>query len=190
MARGKIFEKSSVVAMLFVIAFPVTPAGADTAGARRLHSRNAEVTLLIAEGARYSPTLARLLARLDSTPWLVFVDRGKCPAKNAVGCLLHRVGHYQGQPYLLIVVDNRRLEHPHSEISTIAHELQHALEVAEHATAAEIDSANISDVFRRIGKVSGTARRVTVFETDAARQVGYRVLTELAIAGRRADGKF
>jgi hypothetical protein len=74
-------------------------------------------------------------------------------------------------------VDERRLGHSNRQISVMAHELQHALEVAE---APEVtDAASLVDLFRRIGYVKAESGRGIAYETKAARGVGDRVAEEL-----------
>jgi hypothetical protein len=79
--------------------------------------------------------------------------------------------------WLRIVLDEWRLGHPDREISAIAHELQHAIEVAEAPDV--VDGASMARLFRRIGYVNVQTARVVVYETDATRRVGERVLKEL-----------
>jgi hypothetical protein len=78
-----------------------------------------------------------------------------------------------------------RVGHPDREISTIAHELQHALEIAEAAEV--IDTASLTRHFRRIGYVSADSARLVAYETAAARRTGDQVLGELQRAGRHTE---
>lgn len=177
-------------ARLFVLGVVgAVPAGASdwpTPDARPVRTGNPAVSRLLADGAARSPTFAELLGRLGRTQWLVFVERGRCPERVAVGCLLHTVGRYDGQPFVRILVDDWRLGHPDLEISAIAHELHHTLEVAEAPEV--IDTATLIGFFRRIGYTNGKSRRVIAYETEPARQVGCQVLEELQRVKRVADG--
>jgi hypothetical protein len=135
------------------------------------------------EGVARSPTFAMLLDRLERRHWLVFVLRGACPDPTAPGCLLHTVGRYGNEPYLRILVNRWCVGHPDREISTIAHELRHALEVAEAVEV--VDTPTLTGLFRRIGYVNVKADRLTTYETDAARGAGEAVLEELQRARPR-----
>jgi len=131
----------------------------------------------LADGRKRSPTLARVIERLEQSNWKVFVQMGRCPEPATVACLLHIVGQIEGRPYLRVVV-NRRDRHPDQIIATIAHELQHALEVAE-APGPVTDGTSMAALFRRIGHVSVHREGVLTYETDGALAVGDAVLREL-----------
>ena len=138
---------------------------------------------LVAEGHSRSETFRRLVRALDASTWLVFVQPGPCPEKAAVACLLHVVGEYEGSPYVRVLV-NHKQRHPDNVIATLAHELQHALEVAQ---APEVrDTASMRALFERIGTVRVRSTTATAYETEAARRIGERVLRELDAARRAA----
>jgi hypothetical protein len=131
---------------------------------------------LLAGGSRRSATLRDLVDTLEGADWLVFVQRGRCPEKAAVACLLHFVGAFEGAPYLRVVVP-LRADHPDTTIALIAHELQHAREVI---TSGEVvDAAGIRQLFARIGSVSVERADVRTYETAAARQTEETVSREL-----------
>jgi len=84
----------------------------------------------------------------------------------------------QGYRYLRVsvkVTGRRRIGIP-----ALAHELQHAVEIAQAGDVR--DERTLADLFRRIGWQS--ERRVSVFETEAARVVEERVRRELFPAKR------
>jgi hypothetical protein len=143
----------------------------------RIRTRNPAVVRLLADGAARSPTFAALVDRLERTRWRVFLERGRCPGAAAGACLLSFVGTYNAEPYLRVLIDERRLGHPDRQIGAIAHELQHALEVAESSDV--VDTATLVALFRRIGYVRQDSSRGLAYETDAARRVGEKVLGEL-----------
>jgi hypothetical protein len=135
------------------------------------------VRVLLDRGAARSVTFRELLSRVERSEWLVFVQRAMCPSSKSVACLIHRVGRYEGSPYLLIRVDPRHHRTSNQEISLIAHELQHALEVID---APEVrDAEAIRLLFRRIGWVSYSGSGVVGYETNAAVHVEDDVLREL-----------
>jgi hypothetical protein len=140
----------------------------------------------LVDARRRSATLARVVERLEQSNWKVFVQFGRCPEPATVACLLHIVGQIEGRPYLRVVV-NRRDRHPDQIIATIAHELQHALEVAE-APGPITDGTSMAALFRNIGHVSVHRKGVITYETDAALAVGDAVLRELGEKGP-LDGK-
>jgi hypothetical protein len=64
-------------------------------------------------------------------------------------------------------------------IATLAHELQHAVEVIEDESV--IDEASLVSVYRRIGRQSGSAAPMR-WETVAAQETGFKVRRELGAA--------
>lgn len=204
MSRCRGLFIASAVGAIFVITGPGfhrLAAGAQGAPARgvivgdpdsqpvpmRVRSADQTVSRLLLEGGARSATFAALLNRLGGTSWLVFVDRGRCPERAAVGCLLHTVRWNGGKRSLHILVNQWRLGHPDMEIGVIAHELQHAIEAAEAPEV--IEEGDLAGLFRRIGYVSVTSGRAITYETEAARQVGDDVLEELHRSSRIADSR-
>ena len=171
---------------LLAVEVSTATADSETPQLRRVMTSNPAVSRLLHEGAARSITFAKLLSRFEATSWRVFIERGRCPEPAAVGCLPHFVGRYEGEPYVRIFVDHSRLEHDR-EISTIAHELQHALEVAESKDV--VDTPSLVRRFRLIGTLRVTSRRKMTFETDAAERAGERVLEELLRSPRRVDSQ-
>jgi hypothetical protein len=151
----------------------------------RIRPGTAALSRVFEEGVARSPTFAALVDRLERSRWLVFVYRGACPDPAVAGCLLHAVGRYGDDPYLRILVNPWRVGHPDREISTIAHELQHALEVVEAVEV--IDTASLTRHFKRIGYVSAESAWLIAYETAAARRTGDQVLGELQRAGRHTE---
>jgi hypothetical protein len=131
---------------------------------------------LVSEGHARSATFRGLVNDLDGSGWLVFVQPGRCPERAAVACLLHIVGTFEGSRYVRVIVDHRH-RHTQNVIATLAHELQHALEVTQ---APEVnDAATMRALFERIGTVQVRSATVTAYETAAARSIGEQVLREL-----------
>ena len=145
---------------------------------RRVQVNDLKLRELVGCGYDGSPTFRRLIDRLESSLWFVFVQQGLCPDKAAVGCLLQRVGTFEGDRYVRVLVDPRGL-HPHNAIATLGHELQHAVEVATASDPEVVETSDMLALFRRIGYVTVRTAKATIYETDAARQRGQDVLREL-----------
>ncbi|HEX2344814.1 MAG TPA: hypothetical protein VHI98_30375 [Vicinamibacterales bacterium] len=141
---------------------------------------------LLAEGFARSKTFRRLVDGLDASDWLVFVQPGPCPEKAAVACLLHTVAEFEGSPYVRVLV-NFNHRHPDNVIATLAHELQHALEVAQDPNVK--DTATMRALFERIGTVRVRSGSATTYETDGARRIGEQVLRELGAAPKTRGDK-
>jgi hypothetical protein len=133
---------------------------------------DAAVRALVARGTQRSTTLRDLSTRLDDTDVVVYVRFSRCNGSVAA-CLLWVSGD-AGSRRLLIRLDN--FGHPPDELTALlAHELQHAQEVA---TAPEIrDERSFQRSFASRGWKHGAG-----FETEAARTVAAVVTAELVHA--------
>lgn len=152
------------------------PTSAPLESFERLRAPDPFISELVERGRVRSATFERLAAEIEAHDWIVYVFKGRCQHRAIVGCMRHLVGHYQGRPYLRVVVDVRG-RHPDQVIATIAHELRHALEVITAGTVR--DAAAMRAHFARIGRVSVRTRGMTAFETEAAERAGHTVLAEL-----------
>jgi hypothetical protein len=131
---------------------------------------------LLREGQERSATLRGLQQEFASSGWLLFVQRGWCPERSAFGCLIHHVGQFEGRWFLRVVVNPDRGRRD-NVIATLAHELQHAIEVA--SAPGVTDAASIQALFRRIGHIRIKTRSVITYETDAAWRTEESVLRDL-----------
>jgi hypothetical protein len=130
---------------------------------------------LIAQGVDGSATFRSLVARLESTPLLVFVrcQPRQQPGPSAAGLtFLTSAGGYR---FVRIFI---RCElAPVVQVPLLAHEFQHALEVAESTV---IDAATMRSHYEETGYRSGTDNRHPSFETEAAIRTQRQVTLELA----------
>lgn len=138
---------------------------------------------LLRQGIERSTTFRHLIADLEASAWLVFVQTGRCPDKLTVACLLHFVGRFEGQPYLRVIARHEP-RHPDNVISILAHELQHAREVVQAVGVA--DAGGLRDLFKRIGRISVERPGVVTYETERAVLIEETVWRELARAPRYA----
>jgi hypothetical protein len=149
-----------------------------------LHARSDEaaVKALIQEGMTRSPTFRAVVAALSASDVVAYVQTSlrMKTATNSTdpgGYLVHQVTKAGGLRYVQIAV-NPTLGRDRL-ISVIAHELQHAVEIAHDPT---VDSEEaVRALFRRLsGFNSGMcAPDRRCMETDAAVRVGNSVLREL-----------
>jgi hypothetical protein len=132
---------------------------------------------LINEGVYRSRTFERLISRLEQTDVLVYIVHTPITDGGWEGHFLHRTTKIGGVRYLWIAIRPRR---GHDRlIAVLAHELQHALEVAQ---VPEIQTGEqIRSLFEKIGyPCPGSC-----FETHAAVEMQQRVLAELRRRGRK-----
>lgn len=138
----------------------------------RVRTTDKVIARLIEEGQRRSVTFADLVAAVNATDVIVYVQRvDNLPP--VVGAQLVLVPVSTPQRYLRVQV--RSTLPPTEIIALIGHELRHALEVA--AAPAVRTQAQMAALYREIGH---TGSGVDVFDTAAARAAGDRVKAELA----------
>ena len=148
-------------------------AAADVA---RVRSTDASLNTVIKEGSARSSTFRAIVARIDQSDGIVYVEYGYCAFGHLDGCLLPSIVSNTRERYLRIVVskDRNRVAHDQT-IALIAHELQHAVEVLEHLEVVDLET--MTALYRRIGvPLAGRAG----YETAAASAVGRKVLAELS----------
>jgi hypothetical protein len=164
-----------VKAMLLVVLLPVAAwagQGSHVRGTER------QTEALIARGLERSPTFRALVAALDESDVIVYVE-ARVVRRGLGGYLVHRVTAREGYRYVRLVVNAEgsaaRL------IGVMAHELQHALEIAGAAGVQHSD--DVEPLFQRIGfRAPGCPR--ACYETEEAIDVGLRVHAEV---GRRQE---
>jgi hypothetical protein len=152
-----------------------------SAGPARLdpHIRSTEATLLdaLAQGARVSPTLQRLLDRLEASDVVVYLVFDRSPSPQLAGHLA-LMTTVPGRRYLRVSIDPRNTGC--RRIAILGHELQHAVEIAESPTA--IDDATLSALYRRIGFRSNVCSRSGCFDSAGAILAGRMVEKEVFAA--------
>jgi len=147
---------------------PATRALATT----RVRSLEPDVVELVDNGQRKSPTLKRLIQAIDQSDLLVYVHRFMRLSVSGGG--LEVMGAANGQRVVFVLI-NPGLSPAHAT-AMIAHELQHAMEIA---TAPDVvDRTSLARHYARIGERSGFGR-VQSYDTAAARAVEDVVLGEL-----------
>lgn len=158
------------------------PASAEEAAASAIRSPNTPVMDLLIDGCRRSPTLQRLADAIGRTDGVVYITIGACPIRTLRGCLLHLIEDTGNARYMWIRLsandDSLEL------VSTLAHELQHALEVLARTTVRS--PRDVLDFYRSFDShgygATTAAGPYRTYETSAAIDVGAVVRAELAAA--------
>ena len=145
----------------------------STAPAQNVRSvdRDGRIAELLREGMAMSATLRGLVAALEASDVIVHVSFAHSPALN--GYLTHQLTAAGSHRYLRVVL-KARLSNRES-IPVLAHELQHALEVARSPEVR--DSEAMRELFRRIG--TPALNSALVHETEEALRVQRQVRAEL-----------
>jgi hypothetical protein len=163
----------------------IATAGALPARAERIpHLRTTDAWLrtLIREGIETSPTFRVLVARLERSDVVVYVQCSAYGRPSAVnGGRLTFVSSAGGFRY--VVVQMARLPSRAQQIAMLAHELQHAVEIADRPEI--IDALSLARAYRHMADASEVRSGDRVaFDTAAAIAMGVRVLLELGGAHR------
>jgi len=168
----------AVAWLLFLVATPSIADAADPSANDRLgHFRTTDDRLrrLLDQGTRSSPTFRALVRRLLESDVVVYLwcDDGAAPPADGRLTFLSSAG---GNRY--VVVRLARLASRDRQIAILAHELRHAVEIAD--APGVVDSASLEREYRRIGYFSKPpySNRLT-FDSRAAVDAGVQVLREL-----------
>ena len=166
-----------------MVVFMVLALALTTQESAPLHVRTADSTILalIDAGVSGSATFRGLIATLNESDVIVYIAPNL--SRPALGGFLAHSIVAQGQHrYLRLAVDiagaKRRL------VSLLAHELQHAVEVAQAPDAR--DTQSLERLFSRLTIAFGCAGS-NCFETQAAMNV--QGIVEQELAGTRRRGQ-
>jgi len=147
------------------------------------HVRSSEprIVALVEKGMAQSETFRRLVAALDASDVVVYVDRKQSrPALG--GYLPHDIVNAGNRRYLHVSVDIRGAEV--RLVALLAHELQHAVEVAQ---APEVrDPKRLAELFMRLALPFGCGE-TDCSETQAAKEVEWAVTVEMKAPSRGAS---
>jgi hypothetical protein len=142
----------------------------------RIRTTDRRVHALIDAGVRHSATFRDLVDRLERSDVVVYVRCGRDPDARVAGRLTF-VSAAGGLRYVVVrIVPSGARAH---QIAVLAHELQHAVEIAD--TPAIVDSASLAREYLRMGHVNRHSTTPGIaFDTVAAIDAGRRVLGEIS----------
>ena len=158
-------------------AFPM--AGGDTVGAEcsvgpRVRSSHAYLRAMIDQAVVRSSTFRRIVAAIEATDGIVYVEHGDC--KHGVrACLALDVTPAAGYRILRVIVDARQPDW--DVMASIGHELRHALEVLEDPGL--VDTARVFQFYAQAHH-----EKDRPFETRAAIDAGFAVRNEVSSFAR------
>ena len=164
-----------VVLCAVVMSSPALVAASPVTGTN-VRTQDDRLTQLLRVGSARSATLRSLVDRIEASRVIVYVAINPLMKPNLSGMLtwMTQAGGYR---YLRASISNDLT--PDQMIATIAHELQHAVEVIEDETVH--DENSLVALYRRIGQQRGNASP-SRWDTDAAQRAGFVVRKELASA--------
>jgi hypothetical protein len=139
-----------------------------------IRSTDRRLRSLLEHGLRISPTLRALVARLHASDVVVYLQ---CDGPGAPDGRLTFLTKTAGYRY--VVVRMARFSQS-QQIAMMAHELQHAVEIAD--TPAIVDGESLVREYRRIGYENVLSQLPGIsFDTKAAVRAGEQVLKELML---------
>jgi hypothetical protein len=168
-----------VLLLLLLVGLPPVLSAETVAPNQRRHIRTNDPRLMriVHEGFRASATFRGLVERLQQSDVVVYLESGGLGSSDGRLMFLSKVA---GLRYVHIRVV--RLASNDGQIALIGHELQHAVEIADAPDV--VDSSSLARAYQRIGYLNPRAIGSVAFDSDAAVEVGHRVLRELS--GKKA----
>lgn len=136
-----------------------------------LRTNNERVVEVVQFAAERSPTFRALLAAIEASDLIVYVDEGPCRHRTIPSCT-QPVGD---GPYVRVLVDPR--EPITAVVRQLAHEFQHVAEIATEANP--ISASVIRALYEHIGFQSCSTSR-DCYETRKALEVESRVSREVS----------
>jgi hypothetical protein len=118
----------TLIAAVAALAHQAAPPAAIAAPAVR--SSDADLRRLLASGCTRSPTFRALGDRIAAAQGIVQVEPGSC--RSGRGCLVHWMAVGEGVRVVRVLIERPAADH--QAISTIGHELRHAVEVLDDQT--------------------------------------------------------
>ena len=172
----------TVLALLLTL---FLPHGASAETTPHLRILDGQLKSLFEHGLTQSPTLRELADKVEAAPILVFVE-GDIRMSERLGARLQFVTSVDGVRY--VRVDINCTLAPRRQIALLAHELQHALEIAERPDIVDIEA--MESMYEDIGFQSFENGRHRSFETRAAIDVQETVDRELGGRASRAPATY
>jgi hypothetical protein len=181
------FKIISSVWLLFVggtVAFVAASADIDARELDNVRTMPPVLAATLVEGARVSPTLRALLDELALSDVIVHIVGAPVHQSRRLAGTMRFVDTVGGRRYLRVTVDERL---PHDvRTAILAHELQHAVEVARAAWVVDVRSFGL--LYRHIGTPSCACDGSACYETIDAQRTEARVLREMRRAATADAG--
>ena len=129
---------------------PADPGDRAYGTSARLRPQGSRVEFWLREARQRSPTVQRLVERIEQSDVIVYLDISRNLSPNVAACLTWMAGTASRR----IVRASFRPDLGASEaIAMLAHELQHVIEVIDHPEVRSTQT--LLDLYRRIGHPTG-----------------------------------
>ena len=143
----------------------------------RVRSEDRVLAGFITRASLGSATFRHLLTTIESTNGIVYVEAGKCSHGGVRACLQMWMYAAGGNRFLRVRVDRQRADSDLDVMTSIGHELQHAIEALSDATV--VDGTTLYSFFRRYAPTDDNR-----FETTAAVTIGNTIRDEIQASER------
>jgi hypothetical protein len=153
-----------------------TAAFADSWREARIRPQDPRLATLLRDGAAKSATFRALVNRIEASNVFVYVALSANMKSSLAGKLtwMTRAGDFR---YVRATISTEQTAA--AMVATLAHELQHAIEVIEDERVN--DQRSLQELYQRIGRPSYSGL-AAAWETEAAQETGLKVRREFAAA--------
>lgn len=153
-----------------------TAAFAENWREARIRPQDPRLATLLREGADKSATFRALVNRIEASNLFVYVALSTNMKSNLAGKLtwMTRAGDFR---YVRATISTEQTVA--AMVATLAHELQHAVEVLEDESVQ--DQRTLQELYKRIGRPSYSGLSAA-WETEAAHETGLKVRREFIAA--------
>ena len=158
------------------------PFSTQDSGAQHVRTTESRILALVDTGVTRSATFARLIATLNGSDVIVYVEP-KLTRRSLGGYLAHHIVAQGNDRYLRIAVETQGAQG--RLVPLLAHELQHAVEIAQAPQVRNAES--LEQLFVRLAVKFGCGG-TTCYETQAAKDVEHIVSDELKAHSAAARG--
>jgi hypothetical protein len=165
--------RTTLALALAAIVLPAAAAGAPPHNRGHLRPQTPAAADLVDRAIADVPEVAALVRALDDSNVYVYVTESAVGGPGDPPAYLRFITTTAGRRMLLVRIDRWTIL-PRDRIAVLAHELQHAVEIAAHPEVR--DAHTMADLYRRIGWQTTHG----CFETDAARDMTTLVRRRLA----------
>ncbi len=161
----------AVACVITMVSSSAAAAADARLGGPRIRPQDSRIAQVLKEGPARSSTFKSLVERIESGDVIVYIAINPVLKSSLAGAMTFMTSA-GGFRYLRASIS---LDQTFDQmIATVAHELQHVVEVIDDRTVA--DEKSLVALYRRIGEPS---RVTSSWETVAAQQAGYQVRREL-----------
>lgn len=136
----------------------------------RVRPMQTRVEMLLAKGMDRSPTFRQLVRRIERSDVIVYIE-ARHDLRDGIGGSLRFLARSATHRFVRIQLNADY--HNDTLIALLGHELQHAVEVAEH------DEVQSADDLRAFYRRAGVRTGPNSFDSEQARHVGYLVRDEM-----------